>query len=211
MGGERVDEPAKTLGPAKTVELGETVAMAENRKATAAPGAESSSETRGEIIKFGIVALLLLGAVLVIALTRPFVFNQIVPAILGGTGQALPPVSDELPTSPVTADEEETRPIVVDEEPATTDAYPAPDHDSFIPAVGGPDAQPGEGYPAPLAPDDVIDTAVLTHVVQRSENLTRIAGQYGVSVEAIVEQNNITNPDRINAGTILQIPADGDE
>jgi LysM repeat protein len=44
------------------------------------------------------------------------------------------------------------------------------------------------------------------HEVQSGETLSVIAERYGVSVAAIVDLNNITNPDRIEAGVTLEIP-----
>jgi len=44
------------------------------------------------------------------------------------------------------------------------------------------------------------------HIVQRGENLFRIALRYGVTVEAIAKANNIINPDFIFAGQKLVIP-----
>lgn len=46
----------------------------------------------------------------------------------------------------------------------------------------------------------------VVHVVQWGENLTGIAAQYGVTVEAIVAANNIANPNRIYVGQRLIIP-----
>jgi LysM repeat protein len=45
-----------------------------------------------------------------------------------------------------------------------------------------------------------------THVVQRGENLYRIALHYGISVDAIEKANNITNASVIYAGQTLVIP-----
>jgi len=45
-----------------------------------------------------------------------------------------------------------------------------------------------------------------THVVQPGENLSRIAAQYGTTVQAIVQANNITNPSIIWVGQVLIIP-----
>jgi LysM repeat protein len=45
------------------------------------------------------------------------------------------------------------------------------------------------------------------HEVQSGETLSVIAERYGVSVAAIVDLNQITNPDRIEAGVTLEIPA----
>lgn len=45
------------------------------------------------------------------------------------------------------------------------------------------------------------------HVVQAGEGLISIAGRYGISVDAIVEANKITNPNAIYVGQELIIPA----
>jgi LysM repeat protein len=45
-----------------------------------------------------------------------------------------------------------------------------------------------------------------THVVQPGEALFTIAEMYGVTIQAIVEANNIENPDHIEAGQVLIIP-----
>jgi len=47
------------------------------------------------------------------------------------------------------------------------------------------------------------------HVVQRGENLFRIALRYGVTVDALVAANGLTNASRIYAGQRLVIPAAG--
>jgi LysM repeat protein len=44
------------------------------------------------------------------------------------------------------------------------------------------------------------------HVVQAGENLFRIAIQYNTTVETLAALNNITNPNLLTAGTILQVP-----
>ena len=45
-----------------------------------------------------------------------------------------------------------------------------------------------------------------THVIQPGDSLFRIALQYGVTIDAIVEANNIVNPNLIVAGQTLIIP-----
>jgi LysM repeat protein len=45
-----------------------------------------------------------------------------------------------------------------------------------------------------------------THVVKRGEGLARIAGQYGMSWEALANYNSIANPNLIYTGMILKIP-----
>ena len=197
-----VDEVEETP-TAETAVTNEPVAPDE---APAAP-----SETRGELIKFAILALVLLGAVLVVALARPLIFGHIVPAIMGEQEAVPQPLPvEEMPADADVVEPDEAYPLDA-EDPEATEAYPAPGHDGFIPAVGGPNE--AEAYPAPA--DDAVgvegeETAVITHTVQANENLTRIAEIYGVSVETIIEFNNIRNPNRIDAGTVLQIPVDGD-
>jgi len=63
-------------------------------------------------------------------------------------------------------------------------------------ALAGPLQQP---WAQPLAPR--------VHVVQPGETLAAIAAQYDVSVQAIVDANDITDPDLIYAGQSLVIPA----
>jgi LysM repeat protein len=75
--------------------------------------------------------------------------------------------------------------------------------------------QPSAEAPTPTAPEQstaappASQEAYVEHVVRRGENLTRIARQYGVSVEAIAEANNIRNPSLIYIGQKLRIPLGG--
>ncbi len=49
----------------------------------------------------------------------------------------------------------------------------------------------------------------LTHVVQRGENLSRIAARYGTTVQAIMNANGLSNPNFIWVGQRLTIPGRG--
>src|SRR5690606_37253421 len=49
-------------------------------------------------------------------------------------------------------------------------------------------------------------TGTTTHVVAWGETLSQIALRYGVSVEAIIQANDLEGPDRIYAGQTLIIP-----
>ncbi len=74
-----------------------------------------------------------------------------------------------------------------------------------------PTRSPGEPEIAPT-PDDPHYTGVGPHgeeeyLVQRGDMLSAIAERYGVSMEAIIEANNITNPDILEVGQRLIIPA----
>jgi LysM repeat protein len=57
--------------------------------------------------------------------------------------------------------------------------------------------------PATPTPPD----ASLLHTVRRGESLSEIARGYGVSVQAIVEANDLDNPNRIVTGQKLIIPS----
>jgi murein DD-endopeptidase MepM/ murein hydrolase activator NlpD len=46
-----------------------------------------------------------------------------------------------------------------------------------------------------------------TYVVQSGDTLSSIASQFGTSVEELIQVNQITNPDAIDAGTELKIPS----
>jgi LysM repeat protein len=48
--------------------------------------------------------------------------------------------------------------------------------------------------------------APIEHTVVAGESLSVIAEQYGVTVEAIVEANELANPDQIVIGQVLVIP-----
>jgi LysM repeat protein len=51
-----------------------------------------------------------------------------------------------------------------------------------------------------------VTTSGRTHVVQRGENLYRIALRYGVSLSALASVNGISNPNLIYVGQVLKIP-----
>lgn len=55
--------------------------------------------------------------------------------------------------------------------------------------------------PAPTATPEPV-----TYVVKSGDNLSRIASDFGVTVDAIAQANNIENPSRISVGMVLIIP-----
>jgi spore germination protein len=63
---------------------------------------------------------------------------------------------------------------------------------------------PGSAVVTPTTPGQEI-----VHVVQRGENLFRIALRYGVTVQAVAKRNGIVNPSLIWTGQRLFIPAGG--
>lgn len=129
----------------------------------------------GEIIKFAVLVLILAITVLVVAFTRPLIFDNIVPAVLGWdqpAGEEAPPAPQ--PTVTPAALEEGTATVT-----PTATASPLPPTATATPRV---------------------------HVVQPGDNLTRIAQQYGVSVDAIIQANRLDNAHRIHPGQRLVIP-----
>lgn len=165
---------------------------------TSAEQVEVEAGSRGELVKFGLLVVVLLFTVLIVALVRPYIFTKIVPAVLGEGRPAAPLV---------TGDEAETI------KPEATEAAPVEPAEASEEEGGGvgtvEDTAPEstEAAPEPQNPED-FPTAVPTqnHTVQPGETLTAIARQYGVSVQDIVSANNITNPDRVAVGTVLIIP-----
>lgn len=164
------------------------------------------SPARSEWGKFGIFAGVLLGSVLVLALIRPYIFNTIVPAIMG-EGMAIPaaPAVQEpapLLLFPVVGVEEEALP-----------AEPAGQEETE--QAGETEATAGESYPPPQeavvvedSGGEEMETAVtyVEHIVQPGENLTNIAQKHNVTIEDILQANDITNPHRVMAGAVLRIP-----
>jgi LysM repeat protein len=54
--------------------------------------------------------------------------------------------------------------------------------------------------------DSLASCEPVRHVVKAGQNLTQIAALYGVSVAAIVQANNLFNPNIIYVGQVLLIP-----
>ncbi len=172
--------------------------------------AEPENDTQGELIKFTLLAVILLGTALVIGLLRPYIFDKVIPAVLG----------EDQPAAAITAPDEDSetlKPEVEEETGDTADdaengeAEPElvadPDADSDVDAEDGNEEDEAVNE-EPENPED-FPTAVppsKTHTVQPGENLTAIARQYGVTVQALVAANQISNPDRVTAGTVLTIP-----
>ena len=75
-------------------------------------------------------------------------------------------------------------------------------------ATAGPDGSPAATRP-PLATRPPVETPAGTprvHVVARGESLSLIAERYGVETEAIIELNELRNPNLIVPGQVLLIP-----
>ena len=141
---------------------------------------------RGEMIKFLLLLLVLVGAVVAIALLRPLIFERIVPAVLGLDQEPMAtplPQSTALPT--VEAEREEDAPRIMTATP------PAVETQGEEPTTG--EAE-GEAAPAPTSQ---------VYEIQQGDTLVEIAERFGVTVQA----NSIANPNRIQPGQTLVIPA----
>ena len=81
-----------------------------------------------------------------------------------------------------------------------TDAQPTPDRGRVLVIV-----TPTPGLPPPWTPTPV--SAAQRYVVREGDSLSSIAARFGVSVEALQQANNLSNPDSIFVGQELTIPA----
>jgi len=65
-------------------------------------------------------------------------------------------------------------------------------------------ATPSPTVPAPMPPSEVI-----TYTIQAGDTLSGIAAEFGVTVDAIAEANDIEDPSLIRVGQVLVIPSPG--
>lgn len=167
---------------------------------------ESEAHRRGEMVKFGMLVIVMLGTILVVALLRPYIFNTLVPAIMGEGQPAAPLVSDEAEMETIKPENEEMEATAVPADSTETETATEEETNAEN-ATEEEAASSEEVVSEPEQPAD-FPTAVpaRTHTVQAGETLTSIAQQYGVTVQAIVAANEITNPDHVTVGTTLIIP-----
>ena len=111
--------------------------------------------------------------------------------------EEVPAVTEELTEAPAeTETETETEPPEPTEE-AEAILEPVATTAPVEPAVEEPVVEPVT----------TVGTGATTHVVQPGENLFQISLRYAITVQAISQANNITNPSLIYVGQTLQIPA----
>ncbi len=144
--------------------------------------------------------------------------------LLGGCKRSAAPELEPLPedemmmeeaaqnTTPQPQEPSPTTPLVATEVPP----QPTPTMSTAVPTpvqptpTSPPPAPPGESEeetPAPAEPTPVPPGGPVVHVVQPGENLFRIAMRYNTTVEAIAQENGITNPRLIRVGQALHIPS----
>jgi LysM repeat protein len=74
-------------------------------------------------------------------------------------------------------------------------------------AVNSAATEPPPATETPVPPTATEQAAALVHVVQSGETLGEIASDYQVPVEALVDANDLANPNSITTGQELLIPA----
>lgn len=158
----------------------------------------AAGRRRMEYIKFAILAVILLGTVLVIALLRPTIFDRIVPAVMGQTNSSGDSDTSSNPGYPAPAGEATAVP-----DANTVQNLPV----ISVPGSGGQESG-GEGTGGQEDTGTVEPTAVPAqiYVVQAGDTLNSIARQFNSTVAAIVAANNIQNPDALQVGATLTIP-----
>lgn len=146
--------------------------------------------SEGELVKFMILVAVMLLTVLLVAATRPLIFDYLVPAALGWE----PPLSGPPP--------QDTSPQLPAVLPATTET-PSPSVPTTDTATTGETLIPA----ATVTPLPLPTATPQNYRVEPGDNLTTIARRFGITVEALAEANNITNLNRLMPGDTLIIPA----
>lgn len=149
---------------------------------------------KGEWTKFIVLALILLGTIVVIALLRPLIFGRIVPAVLGEniqqpTTTPIDSSEDSTPPEETTEDTEET----IDEEESNQSTE---NEESETPD----DTESEEA----IAEEEAEETKI--HIVSTGQTILQISRLYGVTVDQIVSANNLANPNVVRVGQELIIP-----
>ncbi len=85
---------------------------------------------------------------------------------------------------------------------------PAPSMSTFLPVIRHPDdvsiVSPTPDVPKELPAVRLEDDQ---YIVQRGDSLGEIASRYGITAEMLINANQITNPDLLEVGLLLTIPA----
>lgn len=112
---------------------------------------ENEFTSLAEWIKFAILVVFIIATLLIISLLRPWIFGQIVPAVLGDgstNGEMIDPAPAESESGPPT-------PEPVDEQSeAPADGYPAPEDDETAPAT---DEEEGSEPASPAVEEEITE------------------------------------------------------
>lgn len=114
------------------------------------------------------------------------------------------PLQDETPGQPNAGDETTstafptaTRPSTPTRVPLTVSPFPSGLEGQFLPT---PTPDPARSLPTPRVNAD-------EYVVQSGDTLGIIAQRYGVSLQALMQANDLTDPNLLSVGMALKIPA----
>ena len=151
--------------------------------------ARNKEQARRQYINFGILAAVMLGTVLIVAIVAPIITPRLAGAIMGDNLAKATLVRETVNDAP------ETQPAEI---PVIENAYPPPEAGS-----GGQAETPAEEN---IAQPELPAPTAVTHQVQPGETLFSIARQYNLSTEDLIRANNITTPNNIPAGAVLVIP-----
>jgi LysM repeat protein len=159
-----------------------------------------SSESQWGLLRlllWGLLGLFVFAIAWVLIITLPnrryrSVAPDVTPTVAGGA-EAAPSERDQLATvvAELTRMAERAEATTMPTEPPPTATPPTPV--TSTPTPTSPPLPPGQ----------------VTHIVQRGENLFRIALRYGTTVQAIASANGIANPARIYVGQKLVISTSG--
>jgi LysM repeat protein len=89
--------------------------------------------------------------------------------------------------------------------PATPSPSPTPVSTATTSSPSGPASASPAASASPTEPSGPSPSPI-RYLVKRGDRLANIADQFGVTVDAIVQFNNLDNPDHIEAGQVLLIP-----
>ncbi|MHB0876525.1 MAG: DUF5107 domain-containing protein [Anaerolineae bacterium] len=112
------------------------------------------------------------------------------------------PTAAPMPTSVAAAVYPTTAPVLTPTEAVT--ATSAPTATSTAAATETATVQP---TPLPTEPPAAVPSTI--HVVQQGDTLSDIAAAYGVTVDAIMQANALTDPSKLSIGQQLVIPSEG--
>ena len=163
--------------------------------------------TRTALLAIGLCAAAVLGAVALSPLLpgyspaqRSSFTTPGTPGPFGVSGATAPPgraTSSPAAASPTLAPKPSS--------PAAASPTLAPSPSS--PAAAPPTVAPAPSTPAPAAPSPSPAATGRVHVVRAGEWLILIAQRYGTTVEALAELNGVENPDALEVGQVLRVPA----
>ena len=151
-----------------------------------------------EWMKFIVLAVILVGVIFILAVARPFIFNYVIPVVMGeGQLTAPMPVEEPVEKSEEAYPVKESQPTAVPqtEEAPAVEPYPI-NEDTTVTEEKLPTAE----AELPTA------VSTISHTVQPGDNMLNIARRYNVTVDAITAANNISNPNHIEVGMTLLIP-----